>query len=96
MLFYKASKEKSKLLKPDAEWLGYKTTKEGIKPLRDKTEAIRKLKPPKNVKDTRSFLGSVQYLAKHIPNLSEKKQSRSENYWRKIAPGIGANNTKRR
>ena len=69
---YKASKEKSKFLKPDAEWLGYKITKEGIKPLRDKTEAIRNLKSPKNVKDVRSFLGSVQYLAKHIPSLSEK------------------------
>ena len=56
---YKASEEKSKFLKPDAEWLGYKRTKEGIRPLRDKTEAIRKLKSPKNVKDIRSFLGSV-------------------------------------
>ena len=69
---YRASKEKSKFLKPDAEWLRYKITKEGIKPLRDKTEAIRKLKSPQNIKDIRSFLGSVQYLAKHIPNLSEK------------------------
>ena len=69
---YKASKEKSKFLKPEAEWLGYKIEKEGIKPLRDKTKAIGKLKPPKNVKDIRSFLGSVQYLAKHIPNSSEK------------------------
>ena len=69
---YKASKEKSKFLKPDAVWLGYKIRKEGIKPLRDKTEAIRKLNPPKNVKDIRSFLGSVQYLAKHITTLSKK------------------------
>ena len=57
---YKASTEKSKFLKPDAEWLGYKVTKDGRKPLRDKTEAIRKLKSPYNVKDIRSFLESVQ------------------------------------
>ena len=72
--------KKSKFLKPDAEWLGYKITKDGIKPLRDKTEAIKKLKSPRNIKDIRSFLGSVQYLAKHIPNLSEKKQPQSEKY----------------
>ena len=28
---YKASKKKSKFLRPDAEWLGYKITKDGIK-----------------------------------------------------------------
>ena len=41
---YKASKEKSKFLRPDAEGLGYKITKDGIKALRDKTENIRKCK----------------------------------------------------
>ena len=46
--------------------------KEGIKTLRDKTEAIRNLKSPKHINDIRSFLGSVQYLTKNIPKLSEK------------------------
>ena len=69
---YKASKEKSKFLKTDAEWLGYKITKDGINPLRDKIEAIRKLKSPRNINNIWSFLGSVQNLAKHIPKISEK------------------------
>ena len=69
---YKSSKEKSKFLKPDAEWLAYKFTKDGIKPLHDKTQAVKKLKSPRNIKDIWSFLGSLQYLPKHIPKLSEK------------------------
>ena len=69
---YKASKEKSKFLKDEVNWLGFRITKGGIVPLRKKTEAIRKLKSSRNLKDIRSFLGSVQYLTKHIPNLSEK------------------------
>ena len=69
---YKASKEKSKFLKDEVSWLGFRITKSGIVPLREKTEAIRKLKAPKNTKEVRSFLGSVQYLLKHIPKLSEK------------------------
>ena len=72
---YKASKEKSKFLEDEVNWLGFRITKSGIVPLREKTEAIRKLKAPKNIKEVRSFLGSVQYLIKHIPNLSEKNST---------------------
>ena len=72
---YKASKEKSKFLKNEVSWLGFRITRNGITPLREKTEAIRKFKPPKNIKEVRSFLGSVQYLIKHIPKLSEKTAS---------------------
>ena len=68
---YNARKEKSKFLRDEVNWLGFRI-KNVITPLREKTEAIRKLKPPKNIKEVRSFLGSAQYLIKHIPKLSEK------------------------
>ena len=68
----KASEEKSKFLKDEVNWRGFRITKSGIVLLRENTEAIRKLKAPKNIKEVRSFLGSVQYLMKHIPRLSEK------------------------
>ena len=35
-------------------------------------KAITELKPPKNTKELKSFLGAIQYLAKFIPKLSEK------------------------
>ena len=39
---YKASKEKSKVLRNEVNWLEFRITKNGITPLREKTEAIRK------------------------------------------------------
>ena len=35
-------------------------------------EAILKVKPPENTKDTKSILGSIQNLAKYLPKLSER------------------------
>ena len=55
--------------KTDIEWLGYKFTQSGITPLETKTAAILNLTAPKNLKQLRSFLGSVHYLGKFIPNL---------------------------
>ena len=44
----------------------------GVKPVRDKTVAITKLQTPKNTKELKSFLGSIQQLSKFINNLSKK------------------------
>ena len=43
------------------EYLGYWITREGVKPLEKKVQAILNLEPPKTVKQTRSLLGIVQY-----------------------------------
>ena len=56
--------------KTEIEWLGHKFTQSGIAPLESKTAAIASLSAPKNIKQLRSFLGSVHYLGKFIPNLS--------------------------
>ena len=56
--------------KTEIEWLGHKFTQSGIAPLETKTAAILILTAPKNLKQLRSFLGSVLYLSKLIPNLS--------------------------
>ncbi len=69
---YRANVEKSKLIRKEAEWCGYSIDGEGGKPKSTRTEAVLKIKPPPNVKETRSFLGSVQSLAKFIENLSAK------------------------
>ena len=57
--------------KTEIEWLGHKFTHSGIAPLELKTAAILNLSAPKNLKQLRSFLGSVHYLGKLILNLSQ-------------------------
>ena len=69
---YRASEMKTELFKQEISWLGYHIDQKGVKPLKDKTEAITKLTAPKNAKELKSFLGSIQHLAKFIKNLSKK------------------------
>ena len=69
---YRASEKKTELFKKELTWLGYYINQNGIKPIRDKTEAITKLEAPKNVEELKSFLGSIQHLSKFIYNLSKK------------------------
>ena len=69
---YRASEKKTELFKKELTWLGYFINQNGVKPIKDKTEAITKLEAPKNVKELKSFLGSIQHLSKFINNLSKK------------------------
>ena len=69
---YRASEKKTELFKKQLTWLGYFINQNGVKPNKDKTEAITKLAAPKNVKELKSFLGSIQHLSKSINNLSKK------------------------
>ena len=57
--------------KTEIEWLGYKFTQSGITLLETEQSAILNLKAPKNSKQLRSFLGSVHYQGKFIPNSSQ-------------------------
>ena len=69
---YRASERKTELFKQEITWLGYHIDQKGVKPIKDITEAITKLTAPKNAKELKSFLGSIQHLAKFINNLSKK------------------------
>ena len=69
---YRASEMKTELFKQEITWLGYHINQSGVKPIKDKTEAITKQKAPKNAKELKSFLGSIQHLSKLINNLSKK------------------------
>ena len=57
--------------KTEIEWLGHKFTQSGTAPIETKTAAILNLTAPKNLKQLRSFLGSILYLGKFIPNFSQ-------------------------
>ena len=53
------------------DWLGYHISQEGISTLESKTAEILALEAPKILKKLRSFLGSVHYIGKFIPNLAQ-------------------------
>lgn len=66
----KINKEKVKFKMNEVAYIGHVLTNEGVKPDPKKTEAIIKMPMPQNVKELKSFLGMVNYLAKFIPHLS--------------------------
>ena len=57
--------------KQKISWLRYNITQSGISPLESKTSSIMSLQPPNTLKKLRSFLGSVHYIGKFIPNLAQ-------------------------
>ena len=57
----KVNGKKSFFAKFELEYLGYWITREGIKPLPDKVQAILALDVPRNRKELRSFIGIVNY-----------------------------------
>ena len=69
---YRASEKKTELFKQELTWLGYHINQNGVKPIKDKTEAITKLSAPKNPKELKSFLGSIQHLSNFMNTLSKK------------------------
>ncbi len=87
---YRASLEKSKFFQKSATWCGFDIDENGIRPKNNRVEAVLKIEPPRTLKEARSFLGAVQYLAKFIPNLSEKTQPIRE-LLKKTQSGTGMN-----
>ena len=67
---YRLSEKESDFFKTEIEWIGHKIDQNCIRELQDKLMAIKKLKQPKDEKELKSFLGAIQYLSKHINNLS--------------------------
>ena len=57
----KVNAPKSFFARAEIEYLGYWITRNGIKPLTKKVEAIAKIAPPTNKKELRRFIGIVNY-----------------------------------
>ena len=93
---YRLSETKSKLFKTEIEWIGAKINQNGIRPLQDKVLAIKKLKEPKNEKELKSFLGTIQYFSKHIENFFQPKRTFRDIYLQKIWSGNGPKNMRKR
>ena len=63
--------EKCNFLMNEVEVLGHMLSVDGIKPVEKKVEIIKYWEAPKDVSGLRSFLGSVGYYRKFIPNFSK-------------------------
>ena len=62
--------EKCAFFQKEIEWLGFKTSNLGVKPLVGKSNSIKSLPNPKNIFELRSFSGSINQYVKFVPNLS--------------------------
>ena len=72
----KISPRKCKLFKTELVFMGVIIKIEDgmpkMQPLKSKIDAIQKVKPPKTVKECRSFCGMVNYMSVFLPSLQEK------------------------
>ena len=59
---------------PNVPFFGQVLTKEGLRPDPHKVDVIKQWPTPTNVTELQSFLGSVNYLCKFIPYLSDLRQ----------------------
>ena len=67
----KLNKSKCSFHQSELHFLGHIVSSDGIRPDDKKIVAIRNMPYPTNVKELQRFLGSINYLGKFIPNLSD-------------------------
>ena len=67
----KLKASKCNIARESATFLGHIVTRDGIKPNQENLSAVRSYSIPKNVKQTRSFLGLVCYYQRFIKNFSK-------------------------
>ena len=68
------NKDKCVFCSPKIEFLGHEVSKEGVRPLQGKVEAIRNFPQPKTVKQLRRFLGMINYYRRFVPNAARTLQ----------------------
>ena len=72
----KISPRKCKLFKKELVFMGITILVEDgmpkTRPLKSRIDAIQKVKPPKTIKECRSFCGMVNYMSMFLPSLQEK------------------------
>ncbi|MES9880447.1 MAG: RNase H-like domain-containing protein [Sedimenticola sp.] len=64
------NRDKCDFCKTSLTYMGHTLTGEGLMPQNSKIEAVLNTKPPKNVKEVKSFLGLVNFSAKFLPNFA--------------------------
>ena len=64
--------KKCAFLQDEVVYLGFKINKNGIYPVKEKTEAMKNAKEPTNVSELKSFLGLINYYRRHFQNFADK------------------------
>ena len=67
----KVKASKCNFFKKHIQYLGHLISGEGIEPLPEKLEAVRKMPPPTTPKEVRQFLGLVGYYRKFVPKFAD-------------------------
>ena len=67
----KLKASKCNFFKKHIHYLGHLVSGEGIEPLPEKLEAVRKMPPPTTPKEVRQFLGLVGYYRKFVPKFAD-------------------------
>ena len=70
----KLNKNKCLFRQTEVPYVGHLLTDQGVKPDRNKVKAVEQMSPPTNKQELMTFLGFIQYLAKFLPNLSQKSE----------------------
>lgn len=65
-----SNKEKCRFRMTEVNYIGHKLTQNGVEPDPEKVKAIVEMPPPQDKKGIERLLGTVNYLAKFIPNMS--------------------------
>ena len=66
----KLNPKKTLLGRSEVKYLGFDISKDGVRPARDKLEAIKILQPPRDPKQVKELLGLCQFFCRMIPNYS--------------------------
>ncbi|GFN74652.1 Pol polyprotein [Plakobranchus ocellatus] len=64
------NEKKCHINKEEITYLGHKLTQDGVQPDKEKVKAITAMPPPEDKKGVERLLGTMNYMAKFIPNLS--------------------------
>nr|KAG5701917.1 hypothetical protein BaRGS_014982 [Batillaria attramentaria] len=74
----KLNASKCVLRQKEIEFLGFRIGKEGVRPDPGKVEAIQQMAEPTNVAELRRVLGMINFLGRHLQNLSTILQPMTE------------------
>ena len=74
----KLNKSKCTFCQTEIELLGFKVNSQGVSPSDEKVRAIVDMPYPSNVTELKRFLGSVNFLGRFLPNLSNVAQPLNE------------------
>ena len=70
----KLRKDKCQFKVKEVPYIGHLLTQQGLRPSPERVRAVVEMKEPTNVPELRRFTGTIQYLAKFIPSLSQVMQ----------------------